>query len=83
MSSQTIKQYIVSSTATKEGYSFIKEKDVGGGSQASLQQERQAYQNTTCSTHKPEDGLCGSPQLPLLITGVIEQEVGPLVQLDD
>lgn len=48
-----------------------------------LNQETQAYQNTTCSTQNPEDRLPGSPQLLLLITEVIEQEVGPLVQFDD
>lgn len=48
-----------------------------------LNQEKQAYQNTTRCTQKPEDGLPGSPQLSLLITEVIEQEVGPLVQFDD
>lgn len=48
-----------------------------------LNQEKQAYQNTTRSTHNPEDGLPGSPELSLLITEVIEREVGPLVQFDD
>lgn len=52
-------------------------------SAAMLDQEKQAYQNTTRSTQNPEDGLPGSPQLSLLITEVIEQEVGPLVQFDD
>lgn len=48
-----------------------------------LNQEKQAYRNTTRSTQNPEDGLPGSPQLSMLITEVIEQEVGPLVQFDD
>lgn len=50
---------------------------------ATHNQEKQAYHNTTRSTPSPEERLPGSPQLSLLITGVIEQEVGPLVQLDD
>ncbi len=46
-------------------------------------QEKQAYQNKTDSAQNAEDGLPGSPQLSLLMTEMIEQEVGPLVQFDD
>lgn len=46
-------------------------------------QENKLIKTQLSSTHNPEDGLPGSPQLSLLITEVIEQEAGPLVQFDD
>lgn len=52
-------------------------------SAAALNQEKQAYQNITRSTQDPDDGLPGSSQLSFLVTEVIEEEVGPLVQFDD
>lgn len=52
-------------------------------SAATLNQEKQAYQNVTCSTQDPDDRLAGSSQLSFLVTEVIEEEVGPLVQFDD